>query len=89
MHAKTLLAYSETNLYIYSHSKSPLSPGTLKDFSHILQIRLNTFGVFAGYDKTLLAYSRNSHKELRIAETKMHSQQGLMTLKGQYFGKIE
>jgi hypothetical protein len=46
--------------------KSPLSPCTLKDFSRILRIRLNTFDVFSGYDKKLLAYSRNSHKELRI-----------------------
>ena len=36
----------------------------LKDFLRILRIQLNVFGLFSGYDKTLLAYSRN--KELRI-----------------------
>jgi hypothetical protein len=29
------------------------------------RIRLNTFGVFSDYDKALLAFSRNTHKELR------------------------
>jgi hypothetical protein len=34
-------------------------------------MRLNTFGVFSGYDKTLSAYSRNSYIDLRIRGNKL------------------
>ncbi len=46
--------------------KSLWSPYTLRVCWHIFRIRLNTVGVFSAYNKTLLAYSRNTHKELRI-----------------------
>jgi hypothetical protein len=63
MQAKILLAYSETTSDIESyHSKSLCSPCTLEDFWRILGRQSNTFGVFSEYDKTLLAYSQNSHK---------------------------
>jgi hypothetical protein len=32
-------------------------------FTRILRARLNTVGLFSDNDKTLLGYSRNSHKE--------------------------
>ena len=43
--------------------KSPCSLSTLKDIWRILERQSNTFGVFSDYDKTLLAYSQNLHKE--------------------------
>jgi hypothetical protein len=64
MHAKIILAYSETTSYIENYqSKSLCSPCTLEDFWRILIRRSHTFGVFSEYDKPLLAYSQNSHKE--------------------------
>jgi hypothetical protein len=43
-----------------------------EDFWRILQTLLNTFGVFSDFDKTLLAYSRNTQKNYEYADTNLH-----------------
>jgi hypothetical protein len=53
----------------------------------LAQIPKMTFGVFSDYVKTLLAFSRNKHKELRIHLNKFVLLTLLVTLKGQYIQK--
>ncbi len=52
--------------WIKTHQKSLASPCTFKVFRRHFRIWLNTYGVLSDYEKALLTYSRNTHKELRI-----------------------
>ncbi len=46
------------------------SPRRLRYFWRTYRILIDTFGVFSDYGKSLLAYFRNTHKELRICRSK-------------------
>ncbi len=64
--------------------KSPLSPCKLIVFWRRYWRRLNTFGIFSDYDKALLAYSRTTHKKLRISWNKF----ALLIIPGNFKGIV-
>ncbi len=60
------------------------SPCTPEVFRRHYRIRLNTYGVFSDYDKALLAYSQNTHKESRIRRNKF----ALLIIHGDFKGTV-